>query len=295
MTPPRPPREHHFVPRGLLRPWAREIAKDQIKLTGYYWDKRQNRLRYKQRGVGGFCFQIELLSFRHRSNQPSELETKFFQTIDNLGLKARDAMIANGPESLSGDQRCDFARLLLSLETRRPTNIKKLRDDVASSYRHDLNTDNEILEVMEAEGVEQTPAEFLEAVSGWSMEDRALLLTQRLVDNRKIGEQVINMTWRLRRLRREHGSLMLSDRPLIRIHGLQRPGSTWVLPLTPKIAFIAANHADSARLLARLSARKFVEQTNISSMSQAERFVFSVDRSQEREIGPVLRSRARAS
>jgi len=70
---------------------------------------------------------------------------------------------------------------------------------------------------------------------------------------------------------------VLSDRPLIRIRGYDHPGGAWVLPLTPKVAFIAVNHPENLRRMQCVTPQRFVKQTNYSSAWQAERFVFSID------------------
>lgn len=285
------PRAHHFVPRALLRPWIIEVSPRQRCLKGYYWDHRTGSIRFKYRGVGGFCSQIDLLTLRHRPVRKAALETEFFQVVDDSGIKARDYMIEHGPRALTAQQRSDFARLLLSLEVRRPTNVEKLRAEVGPSLSKQLDADQEVVDLMRKEGVSGTPSEFLVRATGWTFEDRALLMTQRLVDNREVGIRLINADWHLRRLRSHHGSLMIGDRPLIRTHGFDHEGAVWVLPLTPKIAFIAANHAENRKRLIDLSAANFVKHTNISTITQAERFVFSSDQKHSRFLPKYLQPR----
>jgi phosphoglycolate phosphatase-like HAD superfamily hydrolase len=55
------------------------------------------------------------------------LEKVFFGDIDTKGAKARDRLLAGGPRNLNADQRCDFARLLLSLDARRRATVSDLR------------------------------------------------------------------------------------------------------------------------------------------------------------------------
>ena len=247
----REPKRHHYVPKFVLSPWAKEWQPNQMTLRGYYWDEGSGSLRH-DKGVDGFCNRIDLLALKGRREGRAVLETRFFQTIDDKGGQALAALHAVGPEGLSADQRTDFARLLLSLEARRPVIVQRLREE-ASRYKKGFDEDPELQRAFAELGVTDSPSAYAENRLGWNFEDRALLLIQRLVDNPAVGGRLINASWYLKKLRPEHGSLMLSDRPLIRTHGADHPGATWVLPLGPSVAFVAANHPENTRRIKKAS------------------------------------------
>lgn len=71
-------------------------------------------------------------------------------------------MLEHGPEALTGEQRCDFARLLLWLEAQRPTNVQRLSTEVPDYFRKSLDDDPEILAAMAAAGVNGSPSTFSE-------------------------------------------------------------------------------------------------------------------------------------
>ena len=274
--------QHHFVPQFLLRPWAVEGA-----LRGYWWDERRGELACKLKGPKGFCCQIDLLTLRTHNLGRDALEKVFFGHIDTKGAEARDRILADGPYGLSGDEKCDFARLLLSLDARRPANVNTLRDVGRRRFAEALDGDHEILAAMADEGLAASPSSFVEQ-SGISLVDRALATIQGLVDNPKVGGKLISAHWRVVRLGPYDGSLVLADRPLIRLRGYDHPGAAWVLPLTPDTAFVAVNHAANLERIKRVTPRCFAKRTNVSSACQAERFVFCVDKSHEHWIGRYL-------
>ena len=144
--------KHHYVPEFLLKPWA--VDDD---LNGYWWDARKGRLGCKRRGPGGFCYEIDLLTLKEHEDGRDVLERVFFGAIDAPGAVARDRLLKDGPESLDNDQRCDFARLLLSLEARRSAVVQKLRDG-GSYLAEALDSDSEILHAMETEGLFGPPS-----------------------------------------------------------------------------------------------------------------------------------------
>ena len=281
-------RKHHFVPKFLLRPWLLKTSNNQNVLCGHYWNDRIVRLDRKCRGLDSFCFQIDLLTLKFHSAGRDAIERIFFAEVDNKGANARDILLKSGPDSLTGDQRCDFARLLLSLDARRPDTVKKLRAGGAQAFKIGLDSDPEILSAMTDAEVEEAPSSYYERQTGVSLEDVALTSIQRLVDNPEVCGPLINAHWYIKHLGEHDGSLVLADRPLIRIRGYDHPGGAWVLPLTPKAAFIAVNHPENLKRMQRVTPQRFAKQTNYSSVSQAERFVFSVDDFHEEWLAKYL-------
>ena len=229
-------RKHHFVPEFLLRPWSLGGV-----LRGYWWDARRDELACIRKGAKGFCRQLELLTLRSHSLGRDALEKVFFGHIDAKGAAVRDRLVAAGPRSLNDDQRCDFARLLLSLDVRRPAIVATLRHAGPRHIAASLDGDPEIIAAMVREGLAGPPSTYIEQL-GMCLEDRALATIQQLVDNPEVGGRLINAHWHMVRLGLIDGTLVLSDRPLIRIRGYEHPGAAWVLPLTPKAAFVAVNH-----------------------------------------------------
>jgi len=239
--------------------------------------------------LDSFCHEPDLLSLNSHELRNDAIENEFFGEIDTKGASARDALMSNGPRGLDIDKRCDFARLLLSLEARWPVNVHRLRTEGRGYLANELDSDSEILRVMNEAGIAANPSEYVETQLGWSLEDRAVASIQELVDNPEVGKRLINAHWAVKRITQREGSLVLSDRPLIRIHGYNRPGATWVLPLDPYAAFIACNDPKNLTKLTKLSGQRFVKETNRSSVNQAERFVFCADQSHEDWVGKYLK------
>ena len=276
-------REHHFLPQFLLRPWSVEGL-----LRGYWWDRRRGALVCKHRGTKAFCWQLDLLSLRAHNLGRDAIERVFFGDIDTRGAVARDTMLEFGSSKLTNDQRCDFARLLLSLDARRPANIAKLRDEGFAALVGGLDGDAEIRDAMSAHRIIERPSAFYERTTGAFIEDRALVAIQRLVDNPEVGGRLVKAHWHVVHLGPFDGSFVLADRPLIRTHGYDHPGTVWVLPLTPTTAFVAANHPENLERIKRATPRRFGKLTNRSSAGQAERFVFSADTSHEHWLSGCL-------
>jgi hypothetical protein len=269
----------------LLRPWR--VERDGQKLLERcYWHPYQRRLSRNRNGVDAFCNEIDLLTLKTIGSDV--LETKYFGKIDDLGAKARDALLDGGPRQLSPEQQVDFGRLLLSLESRRPTMVSRLRCEVPDTLAKSLDEDEEIVSACVAAGITERPSIVAQKALG-SFDDRAMLMVPTLTDNRGVLARLLNAHWHTMKLEEGDGTLVLSDRPLIRMRAFDHPGAAWFLPLTPRAAFVAVNHPANLENVQRTPRHRVVRYINVASARQAEKYVFAVDPSHERWLPKYLK------
>lgn len=281
-------RNHHFVPKLLLRPWLKQDANNQNVLNGYYWNNHRNKLEVNSKGLDAFCCQSDLLTLKSHKLGGDAIERIFFGEVDTKGAVVKDILLKDSNKNLTLDQRCDFARLLLSLDARRPAIVEKLRNAGTESYIADIDDDSKILAAMFGAGIKESPSSYYTRSTGVMFEDIGVATIQKLVDTPQIGGSLINSHWYIKHLD-EGGSLVLADRPLIRINGHDQLGAVWVLPLTPKAAFVAVNHLENLERIKRVTSQRFIKATNYSSAFQAEKFVFSIDASHSRWLHKYLK------
>lgn len=277
-------RKHHYVPEFILRRWA-----VNGELRGYYWDRYKLDVRVKVLGVGGFCYELDLLSLGTNVSTDA-LETRFFGAVDDYGAKVADKLAANGSVGLSADERSHFARLLLSLDARRPFNVAALKG-AAKHFAEELDQDREIQEAFKREGIDGKPSTFLCERSQVSLEDRALLIIQKLVDNPEVGTHLINAHWQVYNIGDHDCSLVLSDRPLIRTGAYDRPKTVWALPLSPKMLFVASNSPTVIQSFACQTPSRLRKRMNESSLNQVDRYVFMIDEANLPLVNKRLRMR----
>jgi hypothetical protein len=283
-------RRHHYVPEFLLRPWQIE-ERGQNLLRGYYWDDRRKLVVCKARGLKSFCNQIDLLTLAHHPQGRDALEKVFFGDVDDSGAKARDILVQSGPVGLTNEQRSDFARLLMSLEARRPTVVDTLRQG-GDQFTRKLNEDPSIVAALEKAGVQETPAQFFERRSGRKLEDRALSIIQRLADNPDVGNRLVRARWVVKHLGKGAPPLILSDRPFIRFNAFDAPNAVWILPLSQTAVFLAAAHPEVLSELMKPRDDRFARLLNVSSARQVERFAFSSNSQDQNWLGKYLKPKA---
>jgi hypothetical protein len=127
------------------------------------------------------------------------LKGKFFTYVDTRGAEALHTLLRYGTHSLSQEQRCDFARLLLSLEARRPPNVRYLRDHFPAEFCKILDQDLGVIEALRGDGIEYSPTEYFQREGG-SIEDEAMLALQQIVDDPIAGSRLINAHWVVRQI-----------------------------------------------------------------------------------------------
>lgn len=261
-----------------MRPWA-----ENGLLSGYRWNQYRKTIECKRLGPKAFCYEIDAWILDSHPLGRDVLERLFFSPLDGEGAEARDILLDKGVQGLDVKRRCAFARLLLSLEVRKPQYIEKVY-----KLSNDFDEDPELLSAMEQEGEGGTPSEWWRANAGYSVRDKLMTSFIGFSDNSKIGKSLINMTWTASRVSKNTDSLILSDQPLIRIGGLDDPDVKWLLPLDPWTIFCASKYP--VRLQEKFTPRD-VRQINVESAKQAQAYVFSVDRRHERWLGKYLSRR----
>ena len=267
-------RQHH-VPEFLMRPWAEDGV-----LSGYRWNPYRKTIECKRLGPKAFCYKIDAWMLDSHPLGRDALERLFFSPLDDEGAEARDILLDKGVQGLDVNYRCAFARLLLSLEVRKPQYIEQVY-----KLSNDFDEDAELLSALEQEGESGTPSEWWRANAGYSVRDKLMTNFVGFSDNSKIGKSLINMKWTVSRVSKDSDSLILSDQPLIRFGGLDDPDVKWLLPLDPRSIFCASKYP--VRLQKKFTPRD-VREINVASAKQAQAYVFSVDRRHERWLGKHL-------
>ena len=262
-------RRHHYVPRFLLEPWAVNNA-----LNAYYWDEWTGKVKCKRRGSKFFCNEPDLLTLKDKKHDSDALERIFFGDVDTKGAAARDQLVRGGASSLNEEQKIHFSGLLLSLEYRYPPIVQKLRD-WGPELAKTLDDDEELVHSMKALGISGSPSNIVESPDSW-FENKSLSVIQRLVSSPKVIGDLLDLRWRVKRLGPQDGTLVLSDRPLVRFFGLDDPRVSWFLPLSPKISFIATK---IPQVFEGITHRRFGRLLNVNSINQVQKYAFCIDNS----------------
>lgn len=168
-------RRHHYVPEFLLKRWAPNPNDSNVR--GYYWNRYRDDLSCLVRGAKAFCYDLDLFAVRVQTLPSDILETAFFGPIDTQGATAADKLVRNGPDALTGDDRCDFTRFLFSLEHRHPLRIQYLRNQGPKVLEEDIDNDRDLRSTLQQHGFHEAPSIYAREL-GLISEDRGLAQVQ---------------------------------------------------------------------------------------------------------------------
>lgn len=270
----RPAQRHHYVPQFLMQPWAVEDSNGQIKLRAK-WLAKKIGIRTKINGVKAFCYRRDLWTINSNKHAPDFVETNAFQEIDRRGAAARNFLLAG--HDLSKAAWNDFFQLLQSLEVRRPQTVTRIRNDYADKIRIGLDDDPKIKSAAAKAGLKMKPSKFFEKQSGINLFDLGALFLKNLTDSDYVKKYLDGSLSCIIKFERTDGSLILSDRPLIRHGSLEARNYIWALPLDPHTAFILAPKAAILNEICQMPRHQLLRIMNVSSAIQAEKYVFCID------------------
>ena len=109
-----------------------------------------------------------------------------------------------------------------------------------------------------------------------------------VVQSKLLNDAILQAICVIRRLKEPQFDLLIGDNPLIYV-GTFKTNFLLYLPLAPTAAFFATNNEKTLQKLLELEVKLAVRAMNISSVSQAERFVYATSDCQKSFIEKYLR------
>jgi Protein of unknown function (DUF4238) len=267
------PQDHHYIPAFYLRRWTG----DDGHLYGFY--RPHNKLMGRQRRPERIGFETDLYTFPEAGpTGESYLEDQFLRILDQGASDALRHTETTLCKPEDARLRSGWSRFLMSLILRHPEGVQRLTDmarqfergveeDFKANYdQHRQPSDPPVFEEYR-KGMKPGPV--YEAQT-------AIMLLQRLMDNRQLGSFLNGLVWRVVPLESAY-TLLTSDRPLVMTNGLVKPTDHLALAIGPRKLFIAANTPETASRLAAARHDELVSQMNDRVCKQARRYVFAID------------------
>lgn len=172
----------------------------------------------------------------------------------------------------------------MSLRLRTPETVLRLNYEGPEYLTESLNEKPEEYSLVSETSDPTTLAEFTEKYLPGLIENFGIMMIRRLITNPDIGDKILHMTWWLWNFREQKNHLLLSDRPCIFSSGIDDPDIVVALPIGPKRAFMATKTNRVADIIRRLHPKDLLMRINESSLNQAEKRVYALDRSPYRFI-----------
>jgi uncharacterized protein DUF4238 len=252
---------HHYNPQFYLRQWAGA-------------DGRLIRFYRPYRRVVASPISPEYTGFEERlytlegAADPQIVETGFFSPVDNAAALVLEQLVLLGPRlvavrGLDNKQRSDWTRFLLSLVTRSPRSLEEFKQALNKIIRDNIEQGhNDAYLANKRAGDPQSVYEYaLQRTPALENVHKAFL--PELVDQKELGQFIINMIWAVFDVSEAPFTLLTADRPCMSHHGgLLHPACLLTLPLSPIHLFVAANDIHQLRNLETQRLRDTVQKAN---------------------------------
>jgi Protein of unknown function (DUF4238) len=113
-----------------------------------------------------------------------------------------------------------------------------------------------------------------------------------LLGSKRMAKELVSLKWFTRIVAKAKFPLLTSDRPVIMTNGLKSDDAHIVLPISPRIAFVACRSEHKAAEIASMDSDFLARQINDRVALQAVKYVYGVDDNQltfvEKRLGARL-------
>lgn len=267
---------NHYVPQFLQRPWT---TGPKGELISYHL--RDGRVHATPKVPKSVGYQNDMLSLTRDQIAGMDrhaIEEVVLKQVDNdaakVWAKLRDRKLA----TLTARDRCDWVRFLMSLRLRAPHMVNQLKTESRVELRRSLREDHRKYEHLATEaGDPETMEEWTERQFPGLIENFGLSFFHKLLNDEKIGSQLLRLKWWVFDLSKCPHRLLLGDRPCLFFGGIEHPNVAVALPIAPDMAFIATRGDILAKGLPETPPRKIVEQLNDMTVKEADKYIFGQD------------------
>jgi hypothetical protein len=263
--------DHHYVPQFHLRNW--EGSDHQITQWGRI--AYNGKLVREQVTAAGTAYVPGLYSLEHvPPEEVQQIETKILGQIEDRASPVLSKLVADGPASLSVEDRYWWTRYLQASLLRVPHVVEKMKNEGRQIARNHLTLDHE--EFLSAKGAapEKTLLEWAEKHAPARIANTGLRVMVRMLNNEPAIDRIIHLSWLVRDVSESSRPLLIGDDPFERIGDLYKPRCLISIPLTPTHVFFGTDAPDVVEHINKMSDRAVVNASNVSTVSTAKRFAY---------------------
>lgn len=238
------PKDHHYLPIFYLERWAGADG----RVIRYYRPRGRPGGSVVASPVGPkYTGYEERLYELPGTENPQVVETDFLSPVDDGAACVLGKMLDGGLKSLSGNERQKWALFVMSLPLRIPRALKELGATASGFARAYYELANQA-EYATSRNPDDPRSVFDYAIQrnpNASYFYKAAL--PMIIDDKDIGERIINMRWAIVDLSTAGRSLLTGDVPLMASHALDKRQCILSLPVSPTQVFVAAYDAERIR------------------------------------------------
>lgn len=273
------PDNQHYVPRFLLRNWAFDLSKKKVWRGANVYNERYE---VKENSIEGTCSADNFYTKNTELSFPKSLDEYLQKKFETPGAIVVKKIVEAKSLDISPEDKKVFSELVISFFYRNPTAIAKAKDEFSKLYLEYLkDTKTRKRVYIDQDGIPFTRDEItpdLYDMDVW--QNGHIDYIERLLNpegNPYNFNALMDMKWALKTINVPTANLILSDIPTITI-GQTAEGGGVILPLSPKIAFIASGSDEWFAETLGMQDLEFIFQMNMRSAAQSANYIVSVDK-----------------
>lgn len=262
------PADHHFVPIFYLNAWCGNDGRLE-RYSRPYNNIVTDRCPPKSTG-----FERDLYSLKGTSPTRKQLvEKRFMHAVDTRAAKVFSAL-RKGQRELSVTERSDAARFIMSLRTRTPEALERLRRYGLPEIMATLEAHPEQHQAFTAAAGSTDLSEWLRSTMPELVENVGVLGLQKLVDNSNVGSRLVNMTWRMYGVQNANTDLLTSDRPCLVAPSTDGIRRLIALPVAPRLLLVISDNLAALDRTNTMTPNQLVKAVNRDIVAHASRYVY---------------------
>jgi len=225
------------------------------------------------------------------------IETHLMGSVDSWAAVAHSRMLEKGTSigRLEARQALGWCQFLYSLIVRNPEHLKVIGQKLAEMTPEILESVRDEYDSIRGPNDPPTFDEYKAKFRNKPLSVPPARVLPNILGSRQVVRALATLKWITRGVPNTRFPLLTSDRPVIMTNGLDRSDAHIVLPISPKMLFIAAKEQQMLHQLASMNADELVHRANEKVAEQAYTYVYGTDDSQLRFVAKRLGKRVRSS
>jgi hypothetical protein len=265
------PRKHHYIPAFYLRQWAK---------NGFLCEMRKvhGKVVVHRKAPDGTGWMKDLYKI---DGVPAEvaqhMERVFLHMVDTEAADALHRLKRAPPGSWPVKERDAWIRFILSLIFRNPESINIIKLHLRAIWDESLASLREEYDEQRQADDPGTFDEFLAKTNPSAAAISASNFMQTIMNSEVVGNTIAKMTWSRLNLIHSKRGLLTSDRPIDMPIALQSKDAYIILPIGPKMVFVASNDDSPLKKIKSSDHSAIVRKINERVVAQARQYVWGVD------------------
>jgi len=286
------PNRHHYIPVFYLKQWTGSDG----RLCEYSRPHEVVRAKRKHPSATGYVDGLYSLPDAP-PEQVQRIEKQLMRSVDDWAAKALSALLQDGPAPAQLDPRLalGWCRFLYSLIVRNPEHLELARQKMASLGPENLESIREDYPTLRTPADPVTFDEYKAKFALNPISIAAPTALPYLINSRRVARELASFIWITRPVLSAKRTILTSDRPIIMTNGLARSDAHIVIPISPRVLFIASRNEKTNDSINSMTTDEIVETTNNKVAEQAIKYVYGVDDTQLRFVANRLGKKVRSS